>query len=122
MKTPSTTTVQLCIRGKKEQVPVSEIMLMESQRNYTLFYLADGRQVLSYKTLGLFDELVENVPFLVRPNRSYIVNLSYISAQVSDVICLWNGKEIKVSKWKVPFIKAKQRNIASFQQYMQMAG
>ncbi len=122
MITPPATTVQLCIKGKKEQISVDKIMLMESQRNYTLFHLADGRQVLSYKTLGLFDELADSVPFLVRPNRSFIVNLNYISTQVSDVIRLWNGKEIKVSKWKLPYIKAKQQSIPAFGRYMPMAG
>jgi|GEM_PF-2662038 len=50
-------TVTLPFHNKTLSVETAEIIRLEASGNYTLFYLLDGRQVLTCKSLHFYDEL-----------------------------------------------------------------
>lgn len=57
---------------------LSEIIKLEGEKNYTTFYLNNGKKVTVSKTLKEYEELLEDFGFF-RVHQSYIVNLSRIS-------------------------------------------
>ncbi len=56
-------------------VPVNEIIRCESVRNYTLFHLANNKQVLVTRTLKEYDEMLEDSGF-VRVHNSHLININ----------------------------------------------
>ncbi|HVU95520.1 MAG TPA: LytTR family DNA-binding domain-containing protein [Puia sp.] len=59
-----------------ELVPVDDILLCESNSNYTDIRLTDGRHFLISRTLKEVEELLDGAPFL-RVHNSFLVNLDY---------------------------------------------
>lgn len=57
-------------------VDVDEIVRCESQNNYTLFCLNDGREILISKTLKEYDRLLTDHHFF-RTHQSHLINLAY---------------------------------------------
>lgn len=60
-----------------EFVAISEIIRCRGDRNYTYFYLRDGRSLLVSRTLKEFSDLLEDCDFF-RVHQSHLVNLHYI--------------------------------------------
>jgi two-component system, LytTR family, response regulator len=58
-------------------VSIRDIIHLESDKNYTFFYLADGKKVLVSRTLKEYDELLSEYGF-IRVHQSHLVNLDYI--------------------------------------------
>ncbi len=71
------------VRGKiyflrtKKIIPLHEIVMLQGDINYSLFYLQSGRKVLVPRTLKIFEELLENHNFL-RIHRGYIINCDHL--------------------------------------------
>jgi two-component system LytT family response regulator len=89
--------IYLVIKGVKVFVSFGDIIRLESDRNYTLIFLADGRQVLASKTLGSFGKLLPSS--FLRVHRSHLVNLDCISHldRVGYRCILKDGQTVKVS-------------------------
>ncbi len=91
----------LHIKNHKEAVSWMQIIHLESTRNYTIIYLVDGRQILTAKNLGHFEQILPSD--FIRINRSFIINQEYIkhSDKRNHVCVLLNDKKIKVatSRW-----------------------
>jgi len=66
---------------KVQIVNVDDIVRCESQRNYTLFYLADHKQILVTKTLKDFEEMLEDFGF-IRVHHSHLINLKYLKEYI----------------------------------------
>ena len=58
-------------------VPVNDIIRCEADKNYTYFYLNDGRKITIAKSLSGYAELLEKFNF-VRTHKSHLVNLRYV--------------------------------------------
>jgi DNA-binding LytR/AlgR family response regulator len=71
------------IRGKiyflrtKKIIPLHEIVMLQGDINYSLFYLQGGRKILIPRTLKIFEELLENYNFL-RTHRGFIINCDHL--------------------------------------------
>ncbi|WP_409034106.1 LytR/AlgR family response regulator transcription factor [Runella sp.] len=93
----SPSLIYLIIKGVKVFVPFGDIIRLESDRNYTVFFLADGRQMLASKTLGSFEKILPSN--FLRVHRSHLINLDCI--RQLDKVChsciLKDGQAIKVS-------------------------
>jgi two-component system LytT family response regulator len=59
-----------------ELVPLNDIMVCESNSNYTNVRLSNGKNILVSKTLKEIEELLNELPFF-RLHNSYLVNLQY---------------------------------------------
>ena len=62
---------------KVQVVNISDIIQCESQRNYTLFYLVNHKQVLVTRTLKEFEDMLEGDGFL-RVHHSHLINLKHL--------------------------------------------
>lgn len=82
-------------------VNVSDIMYFEGDINYTIVVSRTGGKFTVAKTLKAFEELLADIPFFIRVNKSYLVNANAISDYTSKepcIISLQNGKEIEISR------------------------
>lgn len=72
------TEMQMRVAGKKNLIDLNNIIYLKSAKNYTIFKLKNGREIISSKTLGIFEDELKGVSNFVRPHRSYIVNFDYV--------------------------------------------
>ncbi|RYU97704.1 LytR/AlgR family response regulator transcription factor [Emticicia agri] len=97
-------------KNKRVRVFLEDIIYLESQANYTIFYLKNGKNIINSRTMGLFENVLGQESFF-RVHRSFIVNLNYIDQisiikHTSGIIELSNGKQIFLSRRKIkPFLE-----------------
>ncbi len=94
--------ITLATKESLELVHPSEIIYCESDSNYTIVYLSDGRKKLISRTLGEFEEMLEPFQFC-RAHNSFLVNMDEVREYVKTdggYLVLKNGKNIPVSKTK----------------------
>ncbi|WP_409034078.1 LytR/AlgR family response regulator transcription factor [Runella sp.] len=90
-------TVTLPFHNKTLSVETAEIIRLEASGNYTLFYLLDGRQVLTCKSLHFYDELLP-FPF-VRVHKSCLININYVTERKTPtLLSLTDGSEIHIAR------------------------
>jgi DNA-binding LytR/AlgR family response regulator len=71
------------VRGKiyfhrtKNIIDLHEIIMLQGDINYSLFFLKGGRKVLIPRTLKIFEGLLENYNFL-RTHRGFIINCDHL--------------------------------------------
>ncbi len=81
---PHTLTI---LRGTVH-LPIADIVRLEGDGNYTHFVLADGRKILTSKSIGFYESLLPgtflrvNKPFLL--NRLYIKAFSKLEVEMND--------------------------------------
>jgi DNA-binding LytR/AlgR family response regulator len=97
MATMSGQNATMRVAGKRNMVKLSDILYLRSAKNYTIFKLRDGREIISSKTLGIFEEELQGVSNFVRPHRSFIVNFDY----VDDLYFNCRGGELIIHDQKI---------------------
>ena len=90
---PNTETLKIC----RENIKVSDIVLLRGNGNYTNIHLVCGRVILSSKHLGYFEEKLLG-SFFQRPHKQVIINLNFIAARHSVSLLMQNGEEVRVSR------------------------
>ena len=76
----------------------SEILYCEGENNYTQFVFSTHKPVMISKTLGDFEDLLEEYGFL-RIHKSYLVNKNFVSSVNRDGdIIMVNGKSFPISR------------------------
>jgi two-component system, LytTR family, response regulator len=101
-KTGKPSKITLATKESLELVHPSEILYCESDSNYTMVWLSDGRKKLISRTLGEFEEMLEPFNFC-RTHNSFLVNMDEVREYVKTeggYLILKNGKSIPVSKTK----------------------
>ncbi|MBA4853868.1 LytTR family DNA-binding domain-containing protein [Emticicia sp. BO119] len=85
--------------GGRLKIDPTTVLLLKADINYTQVYLEDGSTVLSSVTLGTLAKRLQQFPFF-RPNRSVLINLSYIVGyeQSSSQIKMGNNEIYKISR------------------------
>lgn len=81
-------------------VNLSEIIRCESDKNYTTFYLTDGRKLLVAKTIKEFEEQLCE-PNFFRCHRSHIINLNFIDKydkNIDLIVTMKDRSEVPVSR------------------------
>lgn len=58
-------------------IPVSDIIYLKSDNNYTTLYLQNRQPILSSKNIGYYEDILDNQSFF-RVHNSYIVNITKI--------------------------------------------
>jgi len=92
--------IALTINDGVELVILDDILYFESDGNYTMVHMSDGKSILVTKQLGKFEEHVDSSAFF-RIHNSFLVNLNRIKKFIrSDggYVILENGKSITVSR------------------------
>ena len=97
-------------KNRRVRVSLDDIIYLESQANYTIFYLKNGSAIINSRTMGIFENMLEHESFF-RVHRSFIVNLNYINQvniikNTTGTIVLKNGKQVVLSRRKIkPFLE-----------------
>ncbi len=100
-KLKTTEKVFIKDRDKCWLVPISDLMLLESDGNYTRVYF-EGKKPMINRSLSLLEERLPNDAF-IRASRKHIVNMNFIvSLEPIEnnqlVLTLENGKEVEMSR------------------------
>jgi two-component system, LytTR family, response regulator len=84
-------------------IPIKDIVRLESQSNYTHFYLDNGKKLLSSHHLGYYEELLHEDKFC-RIHNSHLVNIDFIEGYnrsgVGGTVIMKGGMELNVSQRK----------------------
>jgi two-component system, LytTR family, response regulator len=79
---------------KEANILPSDIIYIQADFNYTIFHLQSGKKMTLAKTLWECEQMLEDEPF-VRPNRSTLINLSFLKDIEDNALTL--GKHLKTS-------------------------
>lgn len=86
----------------------NSIGYFESSINYTLFYLQDGKSIISGYNIKIFEKIFDNQDF-IKVNRSKIINIAFIRKTIITdkvyTVQLANGDEINISRRRVNKIR-----------------
>jgi two-component system, LytTR family, response regulator len=83
-------------------IDFSEIIRCESDGNYTTFHLTGNKKIISSRTLGEYESLLESENFF-RVHRSHIINLSHLVRYVKGeggYVVMSDGSSVEVSRRK----------------------
>lgn len=97
-------TFSLPMQDQIRVVNSSEVIRLESERNYTRFYLADGSVHLISKNLGAYEELLRGQPFF-RSHKSHLINLEYLQSYVRQdggYLLMKDGSKVLISRSQRP--------------------
>ncbi len=112
------------VAGKKNMVNLNDVVYLKSAKNYTIFKLKDGKELISSKTLRIFEEELKSVANFVRPHRSYMVNFDYVDDlrfncrggdlyMASEVINISRRKAAEFRRQYRKFLVANGENVSS---------
>jgi DNA-binding LytR/AlgR family response regulator len=91
-----------------QKLSSENICYLEASLNYTLFYMDDGKTMISGYTIKVFETLFQNQDF-IKINRSKLVNVAFIKKTIfSDNIYsvqLANGQKVNIARRRVNKIK-----------------
>ena len=93
---PQTKTLRI---STQEWVLLEEVTHLTANGNYTYIHLNDGRCYLLSKTMRYFERLL-NAPQFFRPDKSCIVNLSFVTAIKHDSIEVTHCHQLPMSRRK----------------------
>jgi two-component system LytT family response regulator len=77
----------------------NEVLYCKADRNYTEFYLQDGRVIISSRTLLFYEQLLDPATFF-RVHLSFIINTAHVKTFVkgrTGSVVMSNGYEIDVA-------------------------
>jgi two-component system, LytTR family, response regulator len=95
-------TNTLCILRGSVQLPLTQIVCLKADRNYTRIFLTDGTSHLTSKSLSHYSCLL---PMFLRVHKSYLLNSQYITARTRTHICMSDGSRVEMSRRKRTAIK-----------------
>lgn len=100
-ESPGEEVLTLQMQDGELSIKLKEIVYIEGERNYSTIYTDKGAKNLTSKTLGFFEELLDEKGFF-RCHKSHLVNATHIaSTGKGGSINLSSGSEIHVSRRKV---------------------
>jgi len=85
-----------------EFVEIKEILYLQSDVNYTHFFLSNGEQILVSKSLKEYDSLLAGANFF-RIHQSYLVNIQYVKKILKEdggIVQLKNNVQLPISRRK----------------------
>ncbi len=81
-------------------IELNDVIRCEASGNYTTFYLTDGRQMVSSRHLGDYDQMLEDEDF-IRAHRTHLINFKHIKKLVKgDVayVIMDDDSKVEVSR------------------------
>jgi two-component system LytT family response regulator len=101
LKTNEVSQIILYDKGHQQVISLTDIIAVEAFESYSTFHTTQGKYTAS-KNLKHFERLFDEVHFLNRVHKSWIVNLNFIQnySKTDLVINLETGIIAKLSKYK----------------------
>lgn len=87
-------------------IKVNSIIHLESDQNYTLFFINDGRKIVVSKTLRAYDDLLSKQGFF-RVHKSHLINLK----QVSRFEKANGGTVVMTNESRIPVASRKKESL-----------
>jgi two-component system LytT family response regulator len=84
---------------KLHLIPVTEIVRCEAERNYSMFYLQNGKKIIVSHPMKDYEEMLSEQGFF-RVHKSHMVNLSLVNSYLKSdggYVVLNDGTELPVS-------------------------
>lgn len=95
-------------------IKIDDIVRLQSNSNYTIFYIHNRKPIIVSKTMGEFEELLQDYCFF-RIHHSHIINLNHIDKYIKGEggsVVMSDGNEIDVSRRKKEdFLQKFEKNI-----------
>ena len=94
-------------------VHIHEIVRLQSDDNYTIFYTKNGEKIVASKTIRTFEEMFAPFNFF-RVHRSHIINLNYIRKFIKGEgshLIMDDGVKIEVSRRRKTAFAEKLREL-----------
>ncbi|MCF8365857.1 MAG: LytTR family DNA-binding domain-containing protein [Bacteroidales bacterium] len=91
--------IVLATREKYNFVNIAEIIMCKADKNYTTFYMENGKNITTSKTLKEYNDVLLDSGFF-RPHRQYIVNMKHVQSfeRINEsVIKMTHDFEVPVS-------------------------
>lgn len=83
-------------------VYVDDIIRLQSDGNYTILYLNDGKKIVAARSIGDFENLLDPLHFL-RVHRSHIININHIKKYYrgeGGYVVLSDNSQVEISRRK----------------------
>ncbi len=89
----------MIIVARKKVIPLSYVVMLEGNCNYSILHLSSGKQILIARTLKYFEESLLMQGFL-RVHRAFLVNSRHIKSydKVELKLLLTDGLSVEVSR------------------------
>lgn len=84
-------------------IQLDHIQYFEADSSYCTIYLSNNQSVVVSKPMKYFCDKLENNPLFIRPHKSFMLNISYVSDYIKEdggMLKLGNGKMIPISRQK----------------------
>lgn len=95
--------------SSRKKIPTSQILYLESDRNYTVVHTKNDHKYMSGLTLKVLEKRILDTSFK-RINKGLLINFQHfisISAESKEkYVCLTNGKSLPFSRRKFIDLKA----------------
>ena len=95
-KQTNSDTITIRCDGRSVIIPASEIVLVESLKDYVRFVTLDGQKRMTMGTLASFEEKLPS--YFVRIHRSFVVNLNHIQEYNSQTVIMCDGAKISIGR------------------------
>ncbi|MCP9766014.1 LytR/AlgR family response regulator transcription factor [Lacihabitans soyangensis] len=93
------------VRGlKRAKVKPEDVIKVEADENYSVFYFSNGRSITLAKTLKECEGIFEPYPFY-RTHRSCIINLHYCLEIQEKEVLLFNNLKASISRRRLTGLK-----------------
>jgi two-component system LytT family response regulator len=96
-------------------LPLSEIIYLEADSNYTILHLQAGQKIISTKTLSEYEELLEDASFF-RIHKSTMINLRQLKeySRVEGDFAVMNDKtRLDISRRRLPLFLEKMSTFST---------
>ena len=90
-------------------VPISQIIFISADSNYSILHLSNGRKIMTSKTLKVWEDRI-NHPFFVRCHRSFYINTHFID-KINNKLC-----NVEIKGQNIPLARSfRHKNKLAFQ-------
>lgn len=82
-----------------EYIETASIVSFNADGRYTRIFLEGGKKIIVSKSLGEFNDLIDNITFF-KPHKSHIINLTHVNKYVKKgcYLLMSDGSEVPLSR------------------------
>lgn len=92
-------------RNEIHHVPVTHIIRLEADSNYTYIYLVNHKKLFMAKVLSAYESILAPLGF-IRTHRSHLVNPMYVQAlRITGEVIMTDDSRVEVSRRKKKMVK-----------------
>lgn len=94
--------ITLSVQGSIHIITIADIIRIEADSNYSIFYIKDKARLMVSKTLKEFESQLSTHSFF-RVHQSHLINLKHVSSILrsdGDYVIMDNGDKVELSRRK----------------------